>query len=250
MRYTVKQLADIAGVTPRTLHYYDEIGLLKPDAWGDNGYRYYEEQSIFRLQQILFFREFGFPLKEITAVIDQPDFETINALETHKQQLEHKADRIVELIKTIDDTIAHLKGEITMSKKDIFAGFTPEREAEYAEEARQRYGAESVNASYKRWNRYSPEKQAAIKAETAVIYETIVADMDKGWDSDEVQKQVAALHKNMGYFFDCSYDWFQGLGNMYRDDPKFRAFYEAIHPDMPDFLCHAISCYCQRAANE
>ncbi len=97
---------------------------------------------------------------------------------------------------------------------------------------------------------HGAKKQAAIKAEAAVIYETITADMDKGWDSAEVQEQVAALHKNMGYFYDCPYGRFQGLGQMYRDDPKFRAFYEAMHPDMPDFLCQAITHYCQNAINE
>ena len=104
-RYTVKQLAELANVTNRTLHYYDQIGLLLPASYGDNGYRYYDENAVFRLQQILFFRELGFSLEQIHAILEGPDFDLLRALENHKLALQGKTERINRLIDTVDKTI-------------------------------------------------------------------------------------------------------------------------------------------------
>src|ERR1700756_4713871 len=114
MAYTVKKLAKISGISIRTLRFYDELGLLKPAYYGDNNYRYYEEEQILMLQQILFYRELGFPLDEIQRIISSDDFNKINALISHKKILTKNLDRTQKLIKTIDQTIAHLRGEITM----------------------------------------------------------------------------------------------------------------------------------------
>ncbi len=151
MAYTVKQLADLAGVSVRTLHYYDEIGLLTPDAYGENGYRYYDEDALLRLQQILFFRELDFRLDEIKAIIDRPDFDVLRALQTHRVTLAEKAARLGGLINTVDKTILRLKGELGMSDKELFEGFDEEKQKQYAEEARKRWGSESVDDSMKRW---------------------------------------------------------------------------------------------------
>ena len=123
MTYTVKKLAQLSGVSIRTLHYYDEIGLLKPTYHGANGYRYYEESELLRLQQILFFRELGFDLKQIEKVLNRGDFDKLKALSSHRQVLEKDLERTRRLIKTIDKTIEHLKGKTKMKDKDIFDGF-------------------------------------------------------------------------------------------------------------------------------
>ena len=102
MTYTVKQLADLAGVSPRTLHYYDEIDLLSPSSVGSNGYRQYDTTAVIRLQQILFYKELGLSLKEIKALLDTPNFDELAALEAHKSRLEQKAGRILELLDTTD----------------------------------------------------------------------------------------------------------------------------------------------------
>ena len=121
--YTVKQVSDLAGISVRTLHYYDEIGLLKPSSVGKNSYRYYEDEALFRLQQILFFREMDLSLDEIKEMLEMPDFDVLRMLETHRAALEARIDRLRGLISSIDSTILHLTGEMKMSRKQIFSGF-------------------------------------------------------------------------------------------------------------------------------
>src|SRR5688500_8662753 len=114
MAYTVKQVAGISGVSVRTLHFYDEVGLLKPAFHGANGYRYYEEAQLLALQQILFYRELGFELRQIQQVLKREDFERVAALESHRKVLRKNLDRTRQLIETIDKTIEHLKGKTKM----------------------------------------------------------------------------------------------------------------------------------------
>ena len=135
--FTVKQLSKLAGVTPRTLHHYDEIGLLKPSRVGDNGYRYYGEESVLRLQQILFYRELDIPLEEIKKIMGRRDFDVLGALQTHKDALKKQVTRLNRLIDTVDNTINHLKGNTTMSDKAYFEGFSEEEQEKYAAEAEQ-----------------------------------------------------------------------------------------------------------------
>lgn len=123
MAYTVKKLAILSGVSIRALRFYDEIGLLKPAYYGDNNYRYYEEEQLLMLQQILFYRELGFSLNDIQKIINSDDFNKIDALISHKQVLVESLDRTKKLIKTIDQTILHLRGKITMRDEELFVGF-------------------------------------------------------------------------------------------------------------------------------
>jgi DNA-binding transcriptional MerR regulator len=113
--FTVKQLSKIAGITPRTLHYYDEIGLLKPSQVGANGYRYYGEEALLRLQQILLYRELDLPLEHIKEIVEHPDFDVLSALESHRQKLRQRIMHMERLIGTVDDTISHLKGQKRMT---------------------------------------------------------------------------------------------------------------------------------------
>lgn len=124
MAYTVKQVAAMSGVSVRTLHFYDETGLLKPAYHGANGYRFYEEPQLLNLQQILFYRELGFELKEIKRILEQADFENVAALESHRQVLEKNLTRTRSLVETIDKTIQHLKGTEKMKSEEMFAGFS------------------------------------------------------------------------------------------------------------------------------
>src|SRR3954471_16425341 len=110
MAYTVKQVAAMSGVSVRTLHFYDERGLLKPARVGANGYRFYEEPQLLTLQQILFYRELGFELKRIKEILGRADFEIVSALESHRKILERDVTRTRRLIATINKTIEHLKG--------------------------------------------------------------------------------------------------------------------------------------------
>ena len=157
--FTVKQLSQLAGVTPRTLHHYDAIGLLKPSRIGDNGYRYYGEDALLRLQQILFYRELDIPLDDIKKIIGRRDFDVLGALQSHKDALNKQVARLNRLINTVDNTINHLKGNNIMSEKAYFEGFNEEEQEKYALEAEELYGAEGVRASMKKWKGYSAEQK-------------------------------------------------------------------------------------------
>src|SRR5215471_10324587 len=124
MAYTVKRVAAMSGVTVRALHFYDEIGLLKPAHHGANGYRFYEEPQLLTLQQILFYRELGFALKDIKKILARADFEKVVALRSHQTVLQESLTRTRTLLGTIDKTIQHLEGENRMKSEDIFAGFS------------------------------------------------------------------------------------------------------------------------------
>ena len=242
--YTVKQLSDLAGITPRTLHFYDEIGLLKPVAHGDNGYRYYGEEALPRLQQILFFKELDFSLDEIRAVMAKPGFDVLHALQVHRQALQERVERLNRLIQTIDKTTLHLKGQQTMKKKEYFAGFSEEKQKQYEEEIRQRYG-EKAFEGVTDWNSYTPEQKARIKAENEAIYHDLVENMDKGYTSPEVQQIIARWRQHLRYFYEPSTERLLGLGQMYTEHPEFVATFRAMHPDLPEFLNKAIQYYCK-----
>lgn len=250
MAYTVKQLSTLAGVSTRTLHYYDEIGLLKPSSVGSNGYRHYDEDAVLRLQQILFFKELGFGLKEIKEVIDQPDFDVLQALEVHRLTLQERVDQLTRLIDTVEKTILHYQGDITMDDKNLFEGFSEEKQKEYEDEIRERYGEKDLKESQRRWKSYSQEKKEAIKAEGEAIFAAIGMNMEKGHKSAEVQAQIKALHEHMGYFYECSYERLLGLGQLYNQHPDFIARFQQIHPDLPEFLEKAIEYYCRDEAGD
>ena len=124
MAYTVKQVAAMSGVSVRTLHFYDETGLLNPAYHGANGYRFYEEPQLLKLQQILFYRELGFELKRIKKILGQRNFEKVAALRSHREVLEKNVKRTGTLIETIDKTLSHLKGTKKMKSDELFAGFS------------------------------------------------------------------------------------------------------------------------------
>jgi DNA-binding transcriptional MerR regulator len=131
MAYTVKKLASLSGVSVRTLHYYDEIGLLSPAFLGGNGYRYYEDEQLLRLQQILFYRELDVELKSIQSILDDPDFDHISALKSHQLRLMNELERKQQLISNIAKTIEQLKGNQKMNNEELFEGFAPEKQEEH-----------------------------------------------------------------------------------------------------------------------
>ena len=249
MSYTVKQLARLAGVTPRTLHYYDEIGLLHPAAYGENGYRYYGEDALLRLQQILFFRELDFSLEQIKAILDRPDFDLLHALEGHKRALLDRVERMTCLINTVDNTIKHIRGEIEMSQKDFYQGFDEEKQKRYAQQARERYGEEAW-AKTKDWNAYSRDEKNEILAQMHEISDRIAANMSRGPESSEVQYWIDRWYKHINhYFYTCSLEIFEKLGHVYNEDPEFQATYEAVHPGLAAFMEKAMSHYCKVQAS-
>jgi DNA-binding transcriptional MerR regulator len=138
--YSVKQLADLAGVSRRTLHYYHETGVLEPDKVDERGYRWYGESALFTLQQILLFREMEMELSRIKEIMEDRDFSRLRALSEHKRVLESRRERLDRLLFTVESTIKHIKGEVKMEEKKIFEGFDRETEEKYSQEAQERWG--------------------------------------------------------------------------------------------------------------
>ena len=241
--FTVKQLSKLAGVTPRTLHHYDDIGLLKPSRVGDNGYRYYGEEALLRLQQILFYRELDIPLDNIKKIIGRRDFDVLGALQSHKDALNKQVARLNRLINTVDNTINHLKGNSIMSEKAYFEGFSEEEQEKYALEAEQMYDPETVRESNRKWKAYSAAKKEAIMEEGKTMYMDMIAAMPKGADSKEVQEIVERWRKHMDYFWTPKLDQLLALANGYNDDPRFKANFDKMSPGLAEFMREAVKVY-------
>ncbi|MCF7797656.1 MAG: MerR family transcriptional regulator [Candidatus Marinimicrobia bacterium] len=246
MKLTVKQLSQTAGISIRTLHYYDEIGLLHPAETGKNGYRYYHEANLLRLQQIMFYKELGLPLEKIGEILDDPHFDTLQALQEHKVALQQKFHRIQSLIATVENTIKHVEGEKIMTKHELFKGFSSkEEERKVQQEAEKRYNPELVKQSYRNWNSYSDDEKTAIMDRGNEIFRKIAESMEQGIDSPAVQEQVDAYFQYINtYYYDCSLEIFRGLGSLYVDSPDFRANFDKMHPDLAPFCRDAFAHYC------
>ncbi len=246
MRYTVKQVAKLAGVSVRALHYYDEIGLLTPEAVGENGYRYYGDDALLRLQQILFFKEMELSLEEIRAILRRPGFDVIHALELHRQALIERSQRLTRLLQTIDDTIEDLKGEQKMPKKKLFAGFSDEKQKEYEVQVRQKYGEHAFDG-VRDWNTFSAVEKEQVKREGEAIYQGLVECLEAGLppESDQAQALTRQRHKHIEYFYKCSFERFLALAKMYGEDPDFTATFQAMHPNMVAYVLQATTYYCK-----
>lgn len=246
--FTVKQLSKLAGITPRTLRFYDEIGLLKPTEVGDNGYRFYGEECLLRLQQILFYRELDLPLERIKAIMGSRDYDVLAALEGHKEELRKRLARLRHLTQTVDDTILFLKGQKAMSEKQFFEAFSDEQQAEYEQEAMQMYDPETVKASNRRWKSYTAEQKQRIGEEGNAVYEGFLLAMQEGPASPKAQAVVERWRRHIEYFWTPNEAQLLGLANGYNDDPRFKANFDKIHPDLAAFIREAVKVYVEQQA--
>ncbi len=233
----------MAGITPRTLHYYDEIGLLKPSRIADNGYRYYGPEAMLYLQQILLYRELELPLDEIKQIMADPDFDSLSALESHREALRKRINQMEHLIATVDKTISHLKGDTVMSEKQFFEGFSEEQQAEYEKEAMQMYDPETVRASNAKWRSYSAAEKQRIGEQGNAAYAALLEAMPKGPGSPEAQAGVELWHRHMEYFWVPNDDQLLGLAEMYNEDPRFKQNYDRIDPQLAGFIREAVKIY-------
>jgi DNA-binding transcriptional MerR regulator len=243
--YTVKQVSTLAGVSVRTLHYYDEIGLLKPSRIAANGYRYYDDNALLRLQQVLFYREIGLELIQISEILNRPDFDLVKALDSHRAALEDKITRLHSLIDTVDSTINYLTGGEAMSKKRLFEPFSDEKQKEYERSARLQYGPKLVNESIQRWNGYSQAEKDRIMNEGSQIYIELAAAVEAGIPahSAEIRAIVQRWHHHIRHFYEPTLDILRGLGEAYKSNPDFSANFVKLHPDLPAYLEEAITDY-------
>lgn len=252
MSYKVKMVSDMVGVSVRTLHHYDDIGLLKPKSVTEAGYRLYEEEDIQRLQQILFFKELDFDLQEIKKILDNPNFDRERALKLHRTLLLEKKKRIEKIIESVDKTIESIEGGIEMSKKDMFSGFDmseiEKHKEKYAEEAKQKYGAtDAYKESERRTSKYTKEDWARITKNQENIYRGLAELMSMGRmpsDSD-VQDFVGKARQHItDNFYNCTPEIFRGLGEMYIADQRFTENIDKFKTGLAGFLSEGIKYYC------
>ena len=241
--FTVKQLSRLAGVTPRTLHHYDAIGLLKPSRIGANGYRYYAEDSVLRLQQILFYRELDMPLEEIKKIMGRRDFDVIVALQGHRDALNRQVGRLNRLIQTVDKTILHLKGKADMNADEMFQGFSEAEQEKYAQEAMQLYDPEIVKGSVRKWKSYSAADKQKIGAEGKAVYTDMLAAMPRGAASAEAQAAVVRWRRHIEYFWTPNDEHLLGLVDGYNDDARFRGNFDKLDPGLAGFMREAVKIY-------
>jgi len=244
--YTIKEVADLAGVTTRTLRYYDQIDLLSPAEVGSNGYRLYDLDNLLRLQQILFFRELGIPLKEIQYNLNQPDFELLPALKNHQAAIKEKVNRYQDLLRTIENTICTLQGENSMSETEYFEGFD---ETRYDEETRDRWGhTPQYKESQRKWSSYSKDQKEEIKKEGARITLRMVTEDPESRPHDpDVQKAVGEYYDYLNkYFYTCEVEFLRTLSDMWVQDPRFSGNYERIREGGAAFVREAVHIYCDR----
>ncbi|MGA8943170.1 MAG: MerR family transcriptional regulator [Thermoactinomyces sp.] len=248
MEYTVQKLARLAGISPRTLRYYDEIGILKPARINSSGYRIYGRAEVDRLQQILFYKELGVSLNKIRKIVTSPDYDGARALREHHKQLLDKRKQLDVLITNVEKTIASMEGRIIMTDKEKFEGFKKrlieENEAKYGKEIRRKYGDDTVNRSNEKFLAMTEEQHEEFTRLTNEVLETLDKAFETGDPAGELAQKTAELHKKWLTFTwsDYSREAHAGLAQMYVDDERFKAYYEK-KPGMTEFLRDAIHIY-------
>lgn len=249
MEYTVKQLSDLAGVSGRTLRYYDKINLLKPAYINDVGYRVYGPTEVNRLQQILFYRELGVDLQGIKDLMDAPHFQEKQALHKHREQLLEKRKQLDLLIQNVEQTIASMEGGSPMSDKEKFVGFKEklvrDNEAKYGKEIREKYGDEVVDASNAKLMGLSEAQFAEAEQLAVEILNALVAAVGKEDPAGPEGARIAELHRKWLSFYWKEYlkEAHAGLAEMYVADERFTVYYDQHKEGAAQFLRDAIVAY-------
>jgi DNA-binding transcriptional MerR regulator len=249
MEYTVQKLSGLAGVSTRTLRYYDEIGILKPARINSSGYRIYGQAEVDRLQQILFYRELGVSLDSIKDIVTAPSFNGAVALREHREQLLEKRKQLDLLIANVDKTIALTEGRIKMSDKEKFEGFKKkmieDNEKKYGEEVRKKYGKDTAEKSNAKLMNMTQEEYEEVTNLANELMETLAEAFKTGDPSGELAQKAADMHKKWltYYWSDYSKEAHAGLAQMYVDDERFTAYYDSKQPGTAAFLRDAIFIY-------
>ena len=253
MEYTVQKLADLAGVSPRTIRYYDEIGLLKPARINSSGYRIYEVKEVDRLQQILFYWELDVDLENIKKIMNDPDFNDLAALKKHREKLRMERERLDLLLANVEKTIKAKERGTKMSDKEKFAGFirgmVEENERKYGKEAREKYGEEVVERSNQKVLNMTEKEYKEITGLEKEFMETLLAAFKKGDPAGELAQKAADLHRQWLTFYWDNYseEAHAGVTNLYVADERFKDYYESYftekQPGIAEFLREAVHIY-------
>ncbi|WP_239734206.1 MerR family transcriptional regulator [Mammaliicoccus sp. G-M28] len=246
MEMSVKELANIVGISVRTLHHYDEINLLNPSKISEAGYRLYSEANLDRLQQILFFKELDFPLKKIKQILDNPSFNKQEALQLHKKMLMDKRNHIDQMIQTINQTTKHFKGEINMTNEEKFKGFDFNKN-EYEQEAREKWGGKTVDKANEKLSNMPKQERFEKENEMNNIFRSLasVNNEEKSPASEETQQLIQDwydfLNDNINYEY--SLEVFKGLGELYIADERFTKNINQFGEGLAQYMHEAINIY-------
>jgi DNA-binding transcriptional MerR regulator len=249
MEYTVQKLGKLAGVSTRTLRYYDEIGILKPARINSSGYRIYGEKEVDRLQQILFYRELGVSLESIKEIVTLPSFDGTTALREHREKLLEKRNQLDALIANVDKTIALTGGGIKMSDKEKFEGFkknmVEDNEKKYGKEIREKYGRDTIEKSNAKMMNMTQEQYDEVTKLAEQVMTTLAEAFENGDPASEIAQKAADLHKKwLAYYWsEYSKEAHAGLAQMYVDDERFTAYYDKEEPGTAAFLRDAVFIY-------
>lgn len=254
MAYTVKNLSELSGATVRTLHFYEEAGLLKPAYYGSNGYRYYEEKELLQLQQILFFKELGFTLKQIQKLVGKSDFDQLAALHSHKKALSKEWEKIGLLLKTIDKTINHLKGKKKMKDKEIFEGFNitlvkvKEGQSYSAAEKIVIQSVKNPTKNTKDVKRIGKAYYDNITETTHTLFRELVQCIKKGLDptTDEVQEIIKKHHALVEQTHSATQEVYKAMAQLYAEHPDFRKQLDTFHHELATFMADGMKVFADR----
>jgi DNA-binding transcriptional MerR regulator len=258
MAYTVKKLSELSGVTIRALHFYEEIGLLKPAYYGANGYRYYEEKALLQLQQILFFKELGFSLKQIQKVLGRSDFDQLKALYSHRDALNREWEKIGKLLKTIDKTIEHLKGKEKMKDREFFDGFNISLMTKAKSGASYFEAEEIVFKSVKNPTKSIQDVEGRGRAfyENIItmahaIFKDLAGYIDKGLapSAEDVQGIIKKHHILTQEIHTATKEVYLALAQLYEEHPEFRKQLEPFHPRLFTFMSQAMKIFAEHELN-
>lgn len=252
MALTVKRVAELAGISVRTLHHYDEIGLLRPATVSEAGYRLYGAPDLERLQQILFFKEMGLALDAIRAILDDPGFDRREALLQHRTALLERRAKMDLLVASIDQTLTEMERGRTMSDltddemKQLFDGFD---QKQYEGEVQQRWGQSAAyKESARRTARYTKADWVEIKAEMEAIGSGLAALIDRDPGAAEVQAVVQRHFQHINdRFYTLTPAFYRGLGELYVADYRFTEKIDKVKPGLAAFWRDAIAVFCDRA---
>lgn len=245
----MQKLGALAGVSTRTLRYYDEIGILRPARINSSGYRIYGQAEVDRLQQILFYRELGLSLEGIKELVTAPSFDGARALREHHEKLLQRKQLLEMLILNVEKTLAQTEGRITMSNEEKFAGFKQklidDNEQKYGQEIREKYGEEAVEKSNRKLKNMTEEQHAAIQQLEAEMFAMLEQAMEDGDPASVLAQKAADLHRQWLTFYWDTYtkEAHAGVAQMYVDDERFTAYYDKTRPGAAKFLRDAVHVY-------
>lgn len=249
MEYTVQKLGKIAGVSTRTLRYYDEIGILKPARINSSGYRIYTVVEVNRLQQILFYRELGVKLESIKKIIMDPCFNSNTALIEHREKLIEKRKQIDILIENINKTISESDGRITMTDEEKFEGLKQKivdnNERNYGEEIRKKYGDSQIDKSNEKIKNMTKNQYDELEKLSVSIKSSLKAAFINGDPAGELAMKTVELHRKwISYYWDnYTKEAYASIAKMYVCDERFRSYYDKEQPGTAEFLRDAILIY-------